>query len=180
MGRLGGDIPLRTSVRAARSFSWSSFGRPGCRPSARAAATPSRVRSAIRRRSNFAMAPSHGAISASPETISGTRLTTPSNASVLLRANHFNPKGLAFLAGIMGQRTSEPRDVAAWCRASQRDTRPGPRELQPLAVHQQVHRCTPRLWSRHLQHLGPAAESAVVRYREIEAKVSVPFFLPRR
>src|SRR3954471_5411135 len=43
-------------------------------------------------------------------------------------------------------------------------------ELQPRAVHQQVYRRAPRLWPRHLQRLGPAAEGAVVRHREIEAK----------
>ena len=43
-------------------------------------------------------------------------------------------------------------------------------ELQPRAVHQQVHRRAPRLWSRHLQRLGPAAQGAVVRHREIEAE----------
>jgi hypothetical protein len=31
-----------------------------------------------------------------------------------------------------------------------------------------VHRRPPRLWSRHRQRLGPAAESAVVRHAEIE------------
>src|SRR3954447_5920913 len=41
-------------------------------------------------------------------------------------------------------------------------------ELQPCAVHQQVHRLAPRLWSRHLQRLGSAAEGAVIRHREIE------------
>ena len=30
--------------------------------------------------------------------------------------------------------------------------------------------CAPRLWLRHLQRLGPAAEGAVVRNREIEAE----------
>src|SRR3954469_24108763 len=30
-------------------------------------------------------------------------------------------------------------------------------ELQPRAVHQQVHRLAPRLCSRHLQRLGPSA-----------------------
>ena len=33
-----------------------------------------------------------------------------------------------------------------------------------------MHRLAPRLWPRHLQRLGPAAEGAVVRHREIEAK----------
>src|SRR3954463_8086328 len=43
-------------------------------------------------------------------------------------------------------------------------------ELQPRAVHQQVHRRAPCLWSRHLQRLGPAAEGAGIRHREIETE----------
>src|SRR3954454_14932855 len=43
-------------------------------------------------------------------------------------------------------------------------------ELQPRAVHQQVHRRFPRLWARHLQRRGPAAQSAVIRHREIEVE----------
>ena len=43
-------------------------------------------------------------------------------------------------------------------------------ELQPRAVHQQVHRRPPRLWTRHRQRLGPAAEGGVVRHREIETE----------
>src|SRR4051812_10959385 len=49
---------------------------------------------------------------------------------------------------------------------------PGPAELQPRAVHQQVHRRTPRLWSRHrhLQGLRPAAQGGMVGNGEIETK----------
>ena len=43
-------------------------------------------------------------------------------------------------------------------------------ELQPGAVHQQVHRRAPRLWSRYLQRLGPPAQGRVVRHGEIEAE----------
>src|SRR3954447_20180221 len=43
-------------------------------------------------------------------------------------------------------------------------------ELQPRAVHQQVYRRAPRLWSRHLQRLGSAAQGGVVRHREVESK----------
>src|SRR3954467_7461856 len=43
-------------------------------------------------------------------------------------------------------------------------------ELQPRAVHQQVHRLAPRLWSWHPQRFSPAAQGGVVRHREIEAE----------
>jgi hypothetical protein len=33
-----------------------------------------------------------------------------------------------------------------------------------------VHRRAPRLWTRHLQRRGPAAQGGVVRHREIEAE----------
>ena len=48
------------------------------------------------------VAPSHGAISASPETISGTRLTTPSNASVLFGPTTSIQKLSSFLSGYYG------------------------------------------------------------------------------
>src|SRR3954471_2338094 len=49
---------------------------------------------------------------------------------------------------------------------------PGPAELQPRAVHQQVHWRTPRLWSRHrhLQALRPAAQGGMVGNGKIETK----------
>lgn len=37
------------------------------------------------------------------------------------------------------------------------------------AVHQQVHRRTPRLRPQHPERLGPAVEDAVVRHRQVEA-----------
>ena len=43
-------------------------------------------------------------------------------------------------------------------------------ELQPRAVHQQVHRPAARLRPRHLQRLGPAAQGGVVRHGEIETE----------
>jgi hypothetical protein len=46
----------------------------------------------------------------------------------------------------------------------------GTTEPQPRAVHQQVHRPAPGARPRHLQRLGPAADSGVVRHGEIEAE----------
>jgi hypothetical protein len=58
-------------------------------------------------------------------------------------------------------------------------------ELQPRAVHQQVHRRAPRLRSRHLQRLGAAAQGRVIRPREIETeqlqdRADQPFGLAQR
>src|SRR3954451_16761058 len=54
----------------------------------------------------------------------------------------------------------------------------GPAQLQPRAVHQQVHRLSivpivrsaARPWAGHLQGGGPAAQGGVVRHREIKAE----------
>src|SRR3954453_1250527 len=54
----------------------------------------------------------------------------------------------------------------------------GAAELQPRAVHQQVHRRAPRLRSRHLQRRGSPAEGAVIRHREVEGSVRARAIAP--
>ena len=46
----------------------------------------------------------------------------------------------------------------------------GAAEFQARAVHQQMHRRNPGLWSRDLQSLGSPAEGAVVGNREVKAE----------
>ena len=84
-----GDIPLRISVRAARSFSWSSFGRPGCRHA---------VAGSLGDQARFELR--DGAIPWSHIGITGDYLWKeidhPLERFRPLRANHFNSKGFVF------------------------------------------------------------------------------------
>ena len=92
-----GDIPLRISVRAARSFSWSSFGRPGC-PLLRAGGRHA-VAGSLGDQARFEL--HDGAIPWSHIGITGDYLWKeidhPLERFRSLRANHFNSKGFAFL-----------------------------------------------------------------------------------